>query len=310
MGIAVIASPDGRKEVQVQIVSDEFNEDVPAGKCKVVGEVYHLGQLYKGAEVCSYKGKECVNTDKHGKFSILVDTSEIHVYAAIIGANTSYLNGYKFQSQHELTLRFYVNEKYSNAVMKKPVIYLYSDEVKEFQLSLDTDVELTFTYPTYQEGWNVKVDPTKGLSVDGVHYPYLFWEGKDYGELTYVQDEGKLMGEIIHTDTVISYLEERLKGYNLNSTEATDFITFWGPILAAKEYAFVQFMLDDKYGEIVETVCTEECAAERRVFMMFESFDEQPNMEVTNTQESVAPIERAGLILIEWGGAEVIIPKL
>lgn len=297
-----------RKSLEVQILSDEFDSKVPAGKCKVTGEVYFQGKLVKDAEVCSYKGKECVLTDKKGEFSIIIDTSEINVYASIIGAKTSYLGNYSFKSQHHLKLRFYIEEKYST--VRKPVIYMYSDKEVELGLSLNTEVELSFTYPAYNEGWKVSLSPEKGLSVESKEYPYLFWEGKDYGNLKYTVTNGQIVGEVIHTDTVINYLEKQLKAYGLNQSESTDFITFWGPILSKEKYALVQFLVDEDYDQIASIQTSMAINNERRVFLMYQSFSMEPSIEVTKTQPAVKSIERNGVTLIEWGGAEVIIPNL
>lgn len=298
----------GRKSIQVQIVSDTFDKKVPKGKCKITGEVYYMGELQHNAEVCSQKGQECVNTNKKGEFSIMVDTSETNVYATLIGASASHFQGYKYKSQHHLKLRFYVGQKQMN--VKKPVIYLYSDEYKELELSLNTDVELSFTYPQYDDSWKVSVNPEVGLSVDGMSYPYLFWEGVDYGNLSYHIEEDKLTGQVIKTDSVIAYLEAQLNQYGLNTAERTDFITFWGPILTKKKYAFVQFVLDEDYDQVAEIESTVDINNERRIFLMYESFEVEPDLSVSGKQPMVENISRKGLTLIEWGGAEVTVPRL
>lgn len=308
IGTSFGGTPYGRKSIQVQIVSDTFDKKVPKGKCKITGEVYYMGELQHNAEVCSQKGQECVNTNKKGEFSIMVDTSETNVYATLIGASASHFQGYKYKSQHHLVLRFYVGQQQMN--VKKPVIYLYSDEQVDLKLSLNTDVELSFTYPEYDGGWKVSVDPQEGLSVDGESYPYLFWEGVDYGNLSYHIEKDQLTGQVIKTDTVISYLETQLNEYGLNSTETTDFVTFWGPVLAKKKYAFVQFILDEDYNQVAEIESTVEINNERRIFLMYESFDVEPYLHVSGKQPQVENISRNGLTMIEWGGAEVTVPKL
>lgn len=299
---------DGRLVNPVKVISDTIDDRVPDGKCKISGTVTFYGELTAGSEVCSYKGKECVITDKKGAFSLVIDTNEVYVYASFIGANTAYLQNYKFKSGHHIVLEFGLQE--SITVVRKPIIYLYSDVEVDLELGLETDVELTFTYPEYEDGWNVNLDPKEGLSVDGENYPYLFWEGKDYGNLHYPRQEGRIVGEIIRTDTVISYLENKMTSYGLNSTEVADFITFWGPVLSQKKYAFVHFVLDEEYNYLAAIESSKPIDNERRVFMMYESFDSKPDLYITSSQSEPKEFSRGGLTLIEWGGAEVNVPEL
>ncbi|MCB9189638.1 MAG: hypothetical protein H6599_10215 [Flavobacteriales bacterium] len=310
VGLSPVFANDGehRKALEVQIVSDEFDKSIPEGKCKVTGEVYFQGELVASAEVCSFKGQECVKTNKKGEFSILIDTNESYVYATVIGAQTSYLQNYSFKSQHHLKIRFYVEQKYMT--VKKPVLYIYSDEKVSMDLSLKTDVALTFTYPKYENGWTIEVDPQDGLSVNGKNYPYLFWEGRDFGNIKYSSEEEEIVGEVIKTDTVVSYLETVTKKMGLNSRESTDFITFWGPILSTHDFAFVQFALDEDYDQVAEIKSTVLIENERRIFMLYESFDQFPAINCTQSQADIPMFQRGGLTLIEWGGAEVNLPNL
>ncbi|CAG5077956.1 hypothetical protein [Parvicella tangerina] len=298
-----------RMKNPVEVISDQFDGNVPQGKCLITGEVWYQGEKQQEAEVCSYRGKSCVKTDKKGQFTVLVDTNETYVYATVIGAETIYLTNHEFKSQHHVVLKFSIPDLIPEAV-KKPVIYLYADQEVSMELKLLTSVELTFTYPVYEDGWQVNVSPEQGISVDGTNYPYLFWEGESYGELSYLSKSGKLDGEIIQTDTVINYLERQLSSYGLNETESTDFITFWGPVLSQKKFAFVHFVIDEAYEQIASIESSTEIQHERRIFLMFDSFDERPKLEISNSQPEASQLNRSGLTLIEWGGARVAIPWL
>ncbi len=305
------ASNEGERKAlpEIQVISDKYDENVPDGKCKVTGTVYFHGEPQVGAEVCSYEGKQCVKTDKKGQFSLLIDIAENYVYASMIGAKANYLSNHDFKSKHHLVLQFNMMD-YAPEVLKKPVIYVYADEATDLELKLNTEAELSFTYPAYQDGWRVQVDPSKGLSVEGKNYPYLFWEGLNHGNLQYAIVDQQLVGEVIHTDTIISYLEDQLQTYGLNAKETTDFITFWGPVLRQQSYVFVQFVVDSGYDRIASLESSVLLDNERRVFMQYESFDERPNLNVTHTQPPAESIDRNGLTLIEWGGAEVALPEL
>ncbi|MBK9191012.1 MAG: hypothetical protein IPM77_05550 [Crocinitomicaceae bacterium] len=69
----------------------------------------------------------------------------------------------------------------------------------------------------------------------------MFWEAQT-SELDFVFTENKLQAEIIHTDSVVYYLENSLEVMGLNETEKTDFITFWAPRMIENEFVLVQFI--------------------------------------------------------------------
>lgn len=306
----LFAFDDGRrKEVQVQIEKDEFDEKVPEGKCKITGEVYYLGQLQQGAEVCSYKGKECVGTNKKGQFSLLIDTSEINIYATVIGAKPSYLSNYKFGSQHHLVLKFYVNENYSNDAVKKPVVYLYSEERIDARVELITEMDLTFTYPAHEEGWEVSLGPGKDLTVNGKDYPYLFWEAET-SKLKYSQKGSALIGEVVKTDSIISYLEGKLDFLGFNNTEKTDFITFWGPLMKSYPYVIAQFDVNEMIDKMAELKITPYPDQMRRVYMLFTGFEDEPQVELVPPSLISDGFVREGFTVFEWGGSEISKEKL
>lgn len=298
-----------RKFVEAQVVKDVYSKHVAPGKCRIVGVVYHMGEFYKGADVCAYSGSGCTKSVKYGTFSLEVDTSEIAIYATIKGVNTSYLEGYKFQSQHQVEVKFYIQDKSQYTPVRKPVIYLYSDVSRELNLTLNSTSELAFTYPTYENGWNFKVDKN-GIHFGDRDYPYLFWEGKDYGNLRYKIIEGKISGQMVQTDTIVEHLETYLTVLGLNDIEKTDFITFWAPILQTKRYAFIQFLVDEDYNQIATFNCSEKIDHLRRLFMNYELFDSYVSVHCTNSHPAPLMLVRTGLTLVEWGGAQVDVPEI
>ncbi len=62
----------------------------------------------------------------------------------------------------------------------KPVIYLYPTEPTKVEVQLQYQGRLTATYPAYEDGWQVLVEPDGTLwnLQDGQPYSYLFWEGR------------------------------------------------------------------------------------------------------------------------------------
>lgn len=129
----------------------------------------------------------------------------------------------------------------------KPVIYLYPSEKEQINVKLvETDNEkLSFTYPIYNEntGWNVIADTTGKITniEDNKVYDYLFYEAS-----AKIDDVNSVFNEgfIVTGDSAIEFLENKLDEIGLTQSEKTEFIVYWGPILAKHDYSIVNFEFD------------------------------------------------------------------
>ena len=89
----------------------------------------------------------------------------------------------------------------------------------------------------------------------------------------------------------------------LNSTEKTDFITYWGPILERSEYALVQFIIDDDYNDkIAEMNIDPKPDALRRVYILCSELD-NPTIGLELIPQNFESFERKGFTVVEWGGS-------
>lgn len=304
-----------------KIISDTLDENIPEGKCLITGVVTYNEQTVNEATVKAYNYNKStlestmtllVNSNKLGKIRMTVDSSTYFLTAVKSGTGVAYVEGVKFKSQHHIEIEIYLPDE-GIQVAEKPVIYLYDDkDVKEVNVSVATQNELTFTYPQIDDNnsWSVNVGKDGIKSKDGKSYPYLFWEAnvKDYE--FYTKGEGLILGQIIKTDTAISFLENELDRLHLNTKELTDFITYWGPRLQQKEYALVQFKVDEEVNEIAELKITPQPDWMRRVYMVFTGFEEKPNIKILHApliEEGL--IKREGFHVVEWGGSEIEMQK-
>src|SRR5690606_15422146 len=88
----------------------------------------------------------------------------------------------------------------------------------------------------------------------------------------------QLPGFLLATDGIVEFFEEKLSVLGLNSQEQTDFITYWGPLLSVKKYAFVQFLVDDAYDNKIATLdITPQPKSIRRVYVICSTLD-KPEM--------------------------------
>jgi hypothetical protein len=294
---------------EYKIVSDIRDKNIAPGKFVVEGVVKNAqtGVPMPGVQYGQFETMASYFTDSLGRFSLLCDTAEnqtIFFYSS--GWSEINIVRYPFKSQHRVTVSVSLEKAEPNAIKRKPVIYCYAEKELNASLILDPKGAFTFTYPAYNNGWNVTVDPAGGLTDlnTGKNYPYLFWEAASEN-LSYQTTENGISGFVIHTDSTIQFLEDKLSALGLNQTEQTDFITFWGPILQKQPYALIQFLVDDAYeSDIASLQISPQPDAMRRVYILFSPLEnEQVGMPVIAQQ--LQSFERFGFTVVEWGGSEL-----
>lgn len=178
----------------------------------------------------------------------------------------------------------------------KPVIYLYPEEKTDVSVTLTYGGELTTTYPSYGDGWNVTAMPDGTLinKADGKEYSYLFWEG--VSETEYDMTEGY----VVKGSDTAAFLQAALSRMGLLPREYNEFIVFWLPRMEKNPYNLITFQ-QECYTENAKLTVTPEPDSVLRVFMAYEALDTWIEVEPP-ILESFA---REGFTLVEWGGAEV-----
>ena len=289
------------------VVSDVFDASLKPATCKVSGIVKDDNEgIVPDGIISNFDRSHACFTNADGKYSMSLSPKDTAIFFYHENYGEIILWHYDFKSQHHVVINFVTSAKTDYPVMEeKPVIYLYSDQPTSVNLTLKHDA-LTFTYPAYNKGWSVITNSNGGITndEDGKKYPYLFWEGKTEN-LAFKKNNGIIPGSIIETKASIEFLEKSLTALGLNSTEATDFITYWGPRLQQKEYAFVQFLIDEEVDEtIAELTVTPLPTSKRRVYLIFALLD-KPEVPFAFEAQQFSGFDRNGLTLLEWGGSEI-----
>lgn len=180
----------------------------------------------------------------------------------------------------------------------KPAIYLYPTEPTEVVVTLNFDGEITTDIPKYDNtisGWKVFAQPSGLLiAADGLHYPYLFWEGKPNHLDRYNNPD---QGFIVPAADAEDFLRNSLPQLGLIESEYEEFIDFWLPKLERNSYNLIHFAGQDYQAEAQLTVQPKPDSM-IRVFMVVQPLD-QP---VQIPEQSITTPVRTGFTVVEWGG--------
>jgi hypothetical protein len=185
----------------------------------------------------------------------------------------------------------------NEVLAKKPVIYLYPTKTTEISVKLDLKGKLTYTYPSYENGWSVVANPDGSLRTlaDGKQYSYLFWEG--LSDIAYEMNEGFV---VKGADTT-KFLEEKLSYLGLSSKEYNDFIVYWAPEMLENKYNLITFQ-EKAYTDSAKLTITPEPNSMLRIFMVYQPLEEYIDIP----EPQLTSWERTGYSVVEWGGARVI----
>ncbi len=186
-------------------------------------------------------------------------------------------------------------EKEEPPVAEKPAIYLYPQEISEISVELEYNGELLYTYPAYENGWEVTAYPDGTIISDGREYSYLFWDG--YDEIEYDLSEGF----VVRGEDTEEFLREKLEFLGLLPHEYNEFIVYWVPRMIVNEYNLITFQQEGYTDNAVLTIEPTPDSIQR-VFMVFKALDDKIEIE----EQQLQSFEREGFTVIEWGGSEVV----
>lgn len=286
------------------IISDQKCSDVPPNKCRIVGVVLFEGSPVSNALISTFPKTVSTKTDSLGKFGLMVGATDSVLYFYDPRYGEIVMDSYHFSNGHEVVLAFYVANAWEFPEQDKPVIYLSSPGPISATIQLKFKGELLFSYPTYEKGWNVRVNGDEIYDqTTNRTYSYLFWEGRDPA-LDFAYSEDQFLGFVLKTDTIVPFLETKLDFLGLNFRERTDFITYWAPRIMEHNYIIAQFLIDDQYHQLIaEIVIDPNPDAMRRIFLLYKGFEERPTLDVH--PQVLKPFSRQGFTLIEWGGSDL-----
>lgn len=286
------------------VVSD--NEDPQMAPTEAVFRIHVLNLLGEGTTIrTSVNGTwKTVTLDAQSNFDLKVEPG---TYSFQFYLNSEYLEvsavGKKIDGKHIQSCNLYFDSRENqNIHVKKPVVYFHTKTDLPVELTVAPAHQFIFTYPQSAGTWKGIAKANGGIEVDGVHYPYLFWEAEQ--RYTFKPEEN---GFKVTKSETISFLEKKLNELGFTQQEKTDFITFWGPQLAQNEASFVQFSIDKSCDQFAMMNCVPAPESTRRVYIQITAWDSF--FESYLNDQTFTPVQSSDFYILEWGGFTFELPE-
>ena len=193
--------------------------------------------------------------------------------------------------------RVYSREAYYCYKACKPVLYLYPSKTTNVSVQLKFPSYITTSYPKYNNGWSIKVDPNGNIT-DGLgkYYYALYWDEKYYTSKENGIDFKT--GFYVESANAIEFLEEKLSYIGLNDKERNEFIMYWLPILEKNEKSLVYFELTKERELNNKLNISPTPDSLLRVIIHVKKVDKKVNIK----EQELVPFNRYGFAVVEWGG--------
>jgi hypothetical protein len=190
--------------------------------------------------------------------------------------------------------------KPGQAVVRKPVVYLYPEQMTNVSLQLRISGPFTAQYPPSKNGvWSFRAGPD-GVLFDPEterRYSYVFWEGLNPRSF----ELNPAQAHLINRSEALGFLEKVSARFALNDRERTDFISYWLPSLERNERSLVQLLDEQTYEQYAAMTVTPTPAIMIRLFMIFQRAERQ----VTAGNPEIPARLRKGFTVVEWGGCDL-----
>lgn len=205
----------------------------------------------------------------------------------------------------------------------KPVIYLYPKVPTKVTLQFNAPMQFTTDIPTYKNSWQVMAQPN-GLLTNlrpeltdcnsfkypefgseyaytaclNNKYPYLYWSGNVLSQNYTEPNEGW----IVERQDLSNFMKNKLTGLGLNTTEESDFLSYWFPKMLSKEspYYKISFLTTNELNSLFPMTIIPRPDTIFRIFLDYQPREILPS---TSPQPQVLnKLVRNGFTLVEWGG--------
>ncbi len=176
----------------------------------------------------------------------------------------------------------------------KPVIYLYPTHSQNVSVRVGANVKLSEPFYDPLTGWqNVLANPNGTLSVGGVKYDSLFWEGPGTGSYPSINS-----GVVVATDQAVTKIRQQLAEQGLNSKEVNDFVDYWKDKLPKTKYVRLTWLNTADMNRLAPLTINPKPDTTIRVFLDFAGLDTPIDL----LAQKLNKVDRKGFTVVEWGG--------
>jgi len=207
----------------------------------------------------------------------------------------SYGNGTGYEICYETSTHEVVGYEVNNIIegMAKPVLYLYPEKTTNVKISFEHREYLTTTYPKYNNGWSLDVNPNGDMyDKEGKYYYALYWDEIRYNEVDFKE------GFYVTGENAIPFLEEKLSLIGLNDKERNEFIMYWLPVLENNQKSLVYFELTEERERGNKLIIEPKPDSLLRVSIHIKKVKDFVDIK----EQQLDTFERFGFIAVEWGG--------
>lgn len=179
----------------------------------------------------------------------------------------------------------------------KPIIYIYPDNEMDLTIKLKNGNALTYTYPKYDNIWNIHVDTTGNIYdyKTNRNYYALYWEAIDTTEINMNE------GFVVEGKDTVKFLEEKLEYLGLNEREINEFIIYWIDKLENNKYNYIRFRTTEEVNKYMPLEFSKNPDTLIRIIMDYKPLTEKINVN----EQKLEKVVRNGYTVVEWGGRKI-----
>ena len=269
------------------IPKEKFNKEFFANHNLLIVDIYKIGSVLHGADI------KKVSTNNN-----TATVSICESYGGVVGGGNGIIH-YIVVDKNINNVKLDISSKNTSqpGVAYKPIIYLYPAEETQVTVTVGNPEKLTYTYPKYENSWNVLAKPNGDLidlKTERSLYA-LYWEGIN----TIPPNISE--GFVVEGKDAISFLEEKLAILGLTEREANEFIIYWLPQLESNKYNFIRFQTMKEIDNNMPLDVTPTPDTTIRIMMEFKGLDKMINVK----EQLLETPQRNGFVVVEWGGTEI-----
>ncbi len=297
------AVESARPELPDYIVeSNELDENIGRKRSKYTFRITSNRSNSKKQITYSIDSKQYqVKLNLKNEFTITTDPGK-HSFMFLLSTDfyEIIIDSLPIEPQHHMNVRLNFKASNRQITVKKPVIYLYPTEKTNVSVLVEPVGELTYTYPAYNNGWNVVAEATGQLFVNEKQLNYLFWEAKM--NLSADPNYNKL---VVGKENVEKTINDILEKFGLKDNEIADFVTYWVPEIlnSDKENIHLQFLFNEECSSFAHLNIEPSPKEIGRIYMLWSPTDENANNYPLAF--NIPSLTRSGFTVIEWGGARI-----